>query len=543
MWPKLLILLIGGFLRFYKLDWGEGYFFHPDERNVAHLAASIAPPLNFNFFTQGTFAYGSLMAYLVFGLDFFRRAFLSGLIPQDSFTFSLLALRVISSFFSTLTIFLIYLVGEKFWNKKVAVLAASFLAFSPGAIQAAHFGTAESILSFLYLLVFFLNLRLFQKNNLRDFFLALFFAAAASAIKINSLVLVPLSVLILFFSGKKKYRWGAKVLVVGGGLLVFSLLVLLFSPYYLTSNFKMMFDYEQQLVRGKIDVFYTRQFFETKPVIFQFLKILPFVSNPLIVFLFPFFIVYYLLTLIQKSWRENRNVLFLLCFWGAFFLPNALLFTKWTRYMIPTLPFLTLLAAVFIEKFVKSRPRPIFIFLILTSLLWGIAFTSIYYHQDTRLAASAWIYQSLENNSFLLSETANVIDIPLPPKGKMPPKTFIVKNFDFYHFEKNQALIDELLTNLEKSDYILIPSRRLFGGMGRFPQKYPLVNRYYQLLFSGELGFEEIKRFTSYPRLWFLEFPDERAEETWSVFDHPVIRIYRKVKPFSKNEYEKLLQV
>ena len=105
MWPKrlfliILIILVGGFLRFYKLDWGEGYFFHPDERNIAHLAASIALPLNFNFFTQGTFAYGSLMAYLVFGLDFFRRAFLSGLIPQDSFTFSLLASRVISSFFS-----------------------------------------------------------------------------------------------------------------------------------------------------------------------------------------------------------------------------------------------------------------------------------------------------------------------------------------------------------------------------------------------------------------------------------------------------------
>ncbi|MFA6446527.1 MAG: DUF192 domain-containing protein, partial [Candidatus Paceibacterota bacterium] len=62
---------------------------------------------------------------------------------------------------------------------------------------------------------------------------------------------------------------------------------------------------------------------------------------------------------------------------------------------------------------------------------------------------------------------------------------------------------------------------------------YPLLNSYYSDLFSGRLGFEKIAEFSSFPKISFmgktlLEFPDEDAEETWTVFDHPVIRIFKK---------------
>jgi hypothetical protein len=536
----LLLVLCGGLLRFYKLDWGEGYFFHPDERNIVSLAVSITPSSDLHFLTKGTFAYGSLIPYLAFGIDFLRRTFFSSLFSQDSFAFIMLLLRLTSAFFSTLTIFLSYCLGEKFWNKKVGFLAASLVAFSPGLIQSAHFATFEAVLSFLYLLVFFFNLRLFQKGHLKDFFLGLLFIAIASAIKINSLLFVPLLIFLLLLSQRRR-QIAKKVLAVIFGLFFLSFLVISLSPYYLTQGFRNMLDYEQQLVRGKIDIFYTRQFIATQPITFPFLKILPLLINPLLVFLLPPLIVFYFFHLVKERLRENKNELILLCFWAALFFPNALLFTKWTRYMVPTIPFLIFFVVVFIEKFVKQWQQSIFFGLALTSVLWGLAFMAIYYHRDTRLTASEWIHQNCQDNAYFLSETANVLDIPMPTKGKIPTKNFIVENFDFYHLEENEGLLNELLSNLEKADYILIPSRRLFGGMGRLPQKYPLVNRYYQLLFSEKLGFKAIKKFTSYPRLWFFEFPDEFAEETWSVFDHPVIRVYQKDQFYDKEKYLDLL--
>jgi hypothetical protein len=45
--------------------------------------------------------------------------------------------------------------------------------------------------------------------------------------------------------------------------------------------------------------------------------------------------------------------------------------------------------------------------------------------------------------------------------------------------------------------------------------------------------YEKIAEFSSYPRIEIfgnklVEFNDESAEETFTVFDHPVIRIYKR---------------
>lgn len=80
------------------------------------------------------------------------------------------------------------------------------------------------------------------------------------------------------------------------------------------------------------------------------------------------------------------------------------------------------------------------------------------------------------------------------------------------------------LTNLIKdSDYILIPSRRVFKNQNN--PSFPYSQKYYQSLFNNKLGFNQIKQFSSNNSL-FLN--SENAEETWSVFDNPTIRIFKK---------------
>jgi len=64
--------------------------------------------------------------------------------------------------------------------------------------------------------------------------------------------------------------------------------------------------------------------------------------------------------------------------------------------------------------------------------------------------------------------------------------------------------------------------------------------KFYQLLFSGRLGFEKVEEFNSFPSIGPLSFPDEDAEESFTVFDHPVIRIYKKVQKFNQQDYQLL---
>ena len=92
-----------------------------------------------------------------------------------------------------------------------------------------------------------------------------------------------------------------------------------------------------------------------------------------------------------------------------------------------------------------------------------------------------------------------------------------------------------------------MPSRRLFKNYPSLAKQYPIVTKYYQLLFSGALGFEKVAEISSFPQFTFFNyklaiFPDEDAEETFTVFDHPVIRIYKKTNRLTKQQYEALFQ-
>jgi hypothetical protein len=234
--------------------------------------------------------------------------------------------------------------------------------------------------------------------------------------------------------------------------------------------------------------------------------------------------------------------------------------------MTPVFPFFAIFAGLgvqqiyqvlknFIIKYQKSNNIFSFSFFILhfafliLVILPGIAFMSIYTHEDSRVTASRWIYENVPSNSYILSETANVVDIPLQiPNYTLPSRDYnlTVISFDFYHLDEEPRLFLQLLNHLEKADYILIPSRRIFANHPRQANKYPLVTKYYQLLFSGRLGFEKVTEISSFPGFTLyplrLTLPDEEAEETFTVFDHPVVRIYRKTKSLNIEEYKKLFK-
>ena len=190
----------------------------------------------------------------------------------------------------------------------------------------------------------------------------------------------------------------------------------------------------------------------------------------------------------------------------------------------------------------KNSQKFIFFFLsiilLVPTLIWQMMFFSIYKKDDVRITATDWINANIPSNSFILTETGNMLEVPLSGKYQKLP-------FDFYNSERNPYLFRQLTNSLAESDYFIVQSRRIFMNNQRLPDQFPLTNNFYNLLFSGKLGFSKIKEFNSYPQLVIsnksLVIPDELAEETWSVFDHPVIRIYKKAYAYPANYYEKIL--
>jgi YYY domain-containing protein len=107
--------------------------------------------------------------------------------------------------------------------------------------------------------------------------------------------------------------------------------------------------------------------------------------------------------------------------------------------------------------------------------------------------------------------------------------------------EDTPEKLDQLLDVLDQADYISMSSGRLWQSIPRLPMRYPVTTRYYQLLFAGELGFQKVAEFHSYPRLFGIEFDDTWAEEQFTVYDHPKVLIYQKTADYDRERVRALL--
>jgi hypothetical protein len=496
----VFLFVIAIFTRFFKLNWGDGFFFNPDENNMANSVLQM----NRQNLDPKFYAYGQFPLYLTFFTT-----------PKHDFKFIVLTLRFWSAFFSFFSLVILYYVGLKIFNsKKYSLVFLLLLIFTPGLIQMAHFGTTESILLFVFVTNIYLSFKIYDNQKTKYLIFASLISGIGLATKISSLILTtPIFLSLLFLFLKKIKVWQLFL-----NLFIFILLTLfvgiIFSPYSLISFSKFIstMKYEIGVASGQIPVFYTRQFLGSIPYLFQFQKIFPYV-NGLPVFIFG--IVGFCLIFKHNILHHKSNIYLLLTLFPSliFFIYQGQLFAKWTRFVSPIF-FIFPLLSIFVFKKIKSNS--ILFLLILFCILPGIVFMKTYFSSDIRVQASNWINNNIPPNTNVLSEGGNVVDIPL--SGHLD-----IVNYDFYELDKNFNNLEKLNQLISQSDYIFIPTRRIFKNQNN--SNFPYSQAYYQSLFSGQLNFNLIKLFSKNNSL-FLN--SENAEETWSVFDNPTIRIYSK---------------
>ena len=481
-----LILIIAVFTRFWGINWGNSFYFQPDENNMATALSQFSPTnLNPHFF-----AYGQFPLYLgYYSLRLFHF--------DNNFSAAILILRFWSAIFSLAALVVFYLIYP-------SLIFLWLLIFNPGLIQLAHFGTTESLLILVFAVNLYLSKLILKSPSTKIYsLLAGISTGVGLASKISALIfLAPIYIAILF-SLKKYKNVFYPFFYSSFSILVSCFFFLILSPYNLLAknDFLTTMAYETHIATGVIKVFYTQQFQTTIPYLFQFINIFPYVSG-LSVFVLAFF------GLFRKPTKYSLVVISSCLIYFLYF---GQLYVKWARFMSPVFFVFPLLATIFISKLTK----PLKIFLLLICLLPGILFMRLYFSPDIRVQATVWTQQFIPRDAVVLSEAGNVDNVP--------PATIF---FDFYNIDTNL-----LFTDLATADYIIIPSRRVF--------KNNFYSIYYQQLFSGKLGFTLVKQFSP---VTDLILNPENAEETWSVFDRPTIRIYKKVKSLSPANYEVLLQ-
>lgn len=549
------IIVLGAFLRFYKLDWAQGLFTHPDEYHIVGAVGQLSFPNQMN---PHFFSYGTVTIYLIYFTQQLLN-YLSTITNLHFLNFSLFLIgRFYSALFSTITIFIAYKICANFFTKKAFVLTAAFLvAITPGLIQQAHFATPESAQIFFLFCSLLFMITSVKQNRISHLIISSIFFGLSLGVKVSSVIFIlPLIITAIVRIFPKnfffKFPWLLKKQALKRFLEFLGLLAIItttatvtfaiVAPYVfldfpsLLSNLQ----YEGGLAIGKFTVFYTRQFIDTIPILFQSEKILPYTLGP---FLFLFSVIGFIIVIIDFIKKPKMILLIIISAFLSLFISNAFLFAKWTRFISPTFPFFAIFAVFLLDKLYSKNKfisNLLTVILLIGTFLWALAFFSIYLHPDIRITSSNWIEKNIPEYSTILVEGGNMIDIPL--QGN-----FNRISLDFYNLETDTQSRLEVLNGLKRTDYFIIQSRRVFMNHQRLPNLYPETTKFYDALFAGDLGFKQIQEFHSYPMLqtgnWKLEFPDEKAEETWSVFDHPVIRIFKKIQQLSREDYAKFLEI
>lgn len=174
------------------------------------------------------------------------------------------------------------------------------------------------------------------------------------------------------------------------------------------------------------------------------------------------------------------------------------------------------------------------------TLLLTLALVNIYSTLNTRVQASAWIYNHIAPGSTL---TYEVWDDPLPvlvPPARtvagvsytsaghaIDPSAYHVIGLNLYDPD-TLAKAQQMAQQLASANAVIISSQRLLDSIPKLPDRYPMTVHYYALLFGGQLGFKLAAHFTNQPHFLGFTFNDSGADESFSVYDHPPVWIFTR---------------
>jgi len=532
----LIFIFLAGVFRFYNLNWDLGNYFHPDERNIANAVSQI------NFFSQLNphfFAYGGFSIYLyrlAGDLLFFITKNSAWSINWGNID---IIGRFFSSFFSTLTIIPLYFLVKKLADKKTAFLTIILYTFTVASIQTAHYAATESLITLIGVSLCLFSILFLEKSSwLLTLILAIIFGVGIAS-KTSAIIFIVIPILAYLFATVGKRHEPKKIILHVVSFLIISFVVLtILSPYTFLDWNKFMesMRYESGVATGSLPVVYTLQFDHTIPYLFQIKNFFWQIGLNAV-----FCILGFIFVLSEAIKRRNKKLLVFSVLPLLYFLYVGSWHTKFIRYMVPIIPFLLISSSILLMR-IRLKFRLLGNLLILgmvaTTVIWALAFFSIYLNPQTRIVASEWIYHNIPYGVRILNEQW---DDGLPiPIAEFNPALYQITSLAMYDTD-NTIKIKYLSTNLSSADYIIFNSRRLYGTLINLKDKYPITSKYYNLLFAGKLGYQEVMQFSSYPSILGLDIDDDASEETFQVYDHPKVIIFKNIAHFNTQQLTQIL--
>jgi YYY domain-containing protein len=489
----ILVLGIGTYFRVIGLNWDQNEHLHPDERFLTMVESALAPtnnsqdpllgppPTDANQQWRQTYAgvmpdcqkwggyfdtYCSPLnpqnrgySFFVYGdLPIVVVRYIAGWVGQTGYDQVNLVGRQVSALGDLLTILLIYIIAARLYNRRVALLGATFSALAVLQIQQSHFFTVDTFANlFIFLAIYFAveivvrrdqesSLQLNSESQLSNleskiafyvlrfikdplFILSLGFGVSLGMATASKLDAAPLAILLpgafilrywivdrksvnddtLNRSPSVEY-WTLIAIYLIAGAIASIISFRIFMPYAfhgLGLNPAWMENMKELVGQssGDVDVPFALQW-ARRSHLFSFDNLTIWgLGLPLGILAWIGFLV--------MLWRIIKGELQHLLLWGwtaIFFAWQSMAFNPTMRYQLPIYPLLCMMAGWFViylwdqaqkvdlrswKMVYRLSSIVIGAIVLALTLGWAYAFTRIYTRPVTRVAATAWIYQNV----------------------------------------------------------------------------------------------------------------------------------------------------
>lgn len=186
----------------------------------------------------------------------------------------------------------------------------------------------------------------------------------------------------------------------------------------------------------------------------------------------------------------------------------------------------------------RLMPRLALLFVLGYSLVYALGWIQLYLQPHPYRVASEWIFANIPQGSVLVGPHWDD-RLPLSIPGKDPTRTYVMEGREaelpFYERDTKEKL-SLVLRRMAKADYVIFPTARISDSIPRIPDEYPYTTSLIQLLWAEKLGFALEKTFKDRPTFLGVTFNDDLADESFSVYDHPKVVIFKNADRLTEEQ-------
>lgn len=555
----VFVILLAFWFRTVGINWDQNQHLHPDERFLTMVTERLSFPSSLSEYLDpsrspmnpynketGFFVYGVLPLAIV--------KIVATIINQHTYDGIAITGRFMSALFDIGALIVVYkilmLMVEKFKSPRTVVLWGVFIyAVMVLPIQLSHFYTVDNFLVFFVITSVYFASLFYYRRSMKYIFTSAIFFGCALACKISAIYVLPLILALMIIPKTLSRGMIIRQLVKNCPLPIFyglvSYLVLRFADPHLfqSASFFNLFPAEKLVSNMKeLSNFASDnagyfppavQWFNTPPITFA-------LNNMVVFGIGIVACVGIVIGAVHQLWKGSAFSRMMLGWIILFFLYQSTRFSPSMRYFSIIYPLLAMFGAIGFWKIIERiesqfKIKTIFTMMILVValLIYPIGFVHIYSVPHSRVSASYWINENLPRGATLTMEHW---DDGLPLRVPSPiDKSFVVVQLPVFA-EDNVDKWTQMQDGLRKADYVIMSSNRGYGSVLKQKQMYPIMSKWYEDLFAGRLSYVLEKEFTSFPT-WCtpftskcVSFDDQWSEEAFTVYDHPKVSIFKKVK-------------